>query len=169
MRSLLLKKAKMLRQASRDVAANKNTKSVYEAVNDEMSNTEVRKLVGQTLKKHGYDAIRDVNDRKYSGFNAKNPVVVFSKEKLSDVATSRIDPEKAASLTRQFYAEKTVKELGKMAATVGSVVGGAETASKVSVARAENKFVTNYRSEHPNTKLSRNEILAIRDKELLED
>ena len=163
------KKALMLRQAAKDVAANKNTKSVYEAVNDEMSNTEVRKLIGQTLKKHGYDAVRDVNDRKYSGFDSKNPVVVFSKEKLSDVATSRIDPKKAASLTKQFYAEKTAKELGKMATTVGSVVGGAKTASKVSVTRAENKFVDNYRLEHPNTKLSRNEISAIRDKELWED
>ena len=162
------KKAKMLRQASRDVAANKNTKSVYEAVNDGMSNTEVRKLVGQTLKKHGYDAVRDVNDHKYSGFDSKNPVVVFSKEKLSDVTTSRIDPKKAAELTKQFYAEKTVKELGKTATMVGSVVGGATAASKASAARAENKFIEYYRNEHPNTKLSRNEILAIRDKELLE-
>ena len=163
------KKAKMLRQAARDVAANKNTRSVYEAVNDEMSNTEVRKLVGQTLKKHGYDAVRDVNDHKYSGFGAKNPVVVFSKEKLSDVATSRIDPKKAAELTKQFYAEKTVKELGKTAAAVGGVAGGATAASKASTARSENRFVENYRSEHPNSKLSRNEILAIRDKQLLED
>lgn len=29
------------------------------------------------LKKKGYDGILDLNDKKYSGYGAKNPVVLF--------------------------------------------------------------------------------------------
>jgi hypothetical protein len=30
------------------------------------------------LKSAGYGAIRDINDMKYSGYNAKNPLIVFN-------------------------------------------------------------------------------------------
>lgn len=32
------------------------------------------------LKKQGYDAILDANDRKYSGYNAKSPIILFNKD-----------------------------------------------------------------------------------------
>lgn len=110
------------------------------------------------------DAKADVNNHLY-GTKAYDKATL----KYKNLQRQFKDAKDREALQSKTNAEKTVKELGKTAVVVGATTGGATAASKVSASRAENKFVDNYRSNHPNTKLSRNEILAIRDKELMED
>ena len=43
---------------------------------------EVQKFYN-ALKSKGYDGLIDVNDKKYSGFNAKNPAIIINKGKLT--------------------------------------------------------------------------------------
>lgn len=45
--------------------------------------TNVLNEFGKALKESGYAGVKDVNDRKLSGFNAKNAMIIFDKSKLS--------------------------------------------------------------------------------------
>jgi hypothetical protein len=58
----------------------KNLKQRYERFNQElvgMRNQGPDKKFYDALKKAGYGAIQDINDMKFSGYNAKNPLIVF--------------------------------------------------------------------------------------------
>lgn len=60
----------------------KNIKKMYENFNANLINarvdgTGVDKKFYSKLKDAGYGAIQDINDMKYSGYNAKNPLIVF--------------------------------------------------------------------------------------------
>lgn len=59
--------------------------SLYDSFNQAMvGNTEnsaaVNKFINY-LKKNGYSGIKDVNDQKYSGYNAVNPIIFFNNGK----------------------------------------------------------------------------------------
>lgn len=43
----------------------------------------VLKKYENALKEAGYDAIQDLNDKKYSGYNSDNPLIVFNKEAMN--------------------------------------------------------------------------------------
>lgn len=62
--------------------SNKNIKKLYENFNANImgarqDGTGVDKRFYDKLKAAGYGAIQDINDMKYSGYNAKNPLIVF--------------------------------------------------------------------------------------------
>jgi hypothetical protein len=60
------------------------------------------------LKSAGYDAIQDVNDMKYSGYNAKNPLIVFNNTKDNIMVKSVKELTKDDGLGK-----KAAVELGK--------------------------------------------------------
>ena len=60
----------------------RNMKKMYENFNSHLVNmrndpNKVDQAFYDKLKKAGYGAIQDVNDMKFSGYNAKNPLIVF--------------------------------------------------------------------------------------------
>lgn len=60
-----------------------------------------------TLKSEGYGAIKDVNDMKFSGYNAKNPLIVFGQSSnvavktMKEMSKSEIDKNVAKDGTRE--------------------------------------------------------------------
>lgn len=116
------------------------------------------------MKKAGYGAIRDVNDKENSGYFAKNPLIVFD--------TDKINVERFTKLGNDHIDSMFAKEQGKIAAhTLANQYGpiGAAFATSIGAMKLvkrsnETKFVENYRKRHPESTLSNNEILKMRDR-----
>ena len=104
------------------------------------------------LKEQGMNAVRDMNDKKYSGYGTKNPLILFdgefdySKKVLSD---SQIQKDLNKSLA-QLYAKPAI-------AMGAAYVGGYGAIPMMNKATVE-KAAIYYKREHPNTKMSDKEI-----------
>lgn len=108
------------------------------------------------MKKAGYGAIRDVNDKENSGYFAKNPLIVFD--------TDKINVEGFTKLGNDHIDSMFAKEQGKIAAHTLANQYGPIGAMKLLKRSNETKFVENYRKRHPESTLSNNEILKMRDR-----
>lgn len=91
------------------------------------------------LKSAGYGAIQDVNDMDYSGYKAKNPLIVFDNAggKISVKDVTKMDPNGMG----KAYIEETMKVFGEMeidatfgarGLTAAGVLGGAAATSRLS-------------------------------------
>lgn len=119
--------------------------------NDSRSRSNQKKFY-DALKEQGVNAVQDMNDKKYSGYRTKNPLILFdgefeyNKEVLSD---SRI-----------------AKDLQKTAAQIIGGPAAATAAAYVTVFRASpvmqkhslEKQAILYMREHPNSNMSRKEV-----------
>lgn len=88
----------------------KNMKKLYENFNANLisardSGSGVDKKFYDALKAQGYGAIQDINDMKFSGYKAKNPLIVF------DNSGDNIMVKSMTKMDDQFI--NGVKELGK--------------------------------------------------------
>ena len=71
------------------------------------------------LKSEGYGAIQDINDSKFSGYNAKNPLIIFGQS--SNVAVKTFKQLSNDEITKNLAkdgARETAKMLGQQAAMV---------------------------------------------------
>lgn len=110
--------------------ANGNYKKMYENFNTNLikhDNPAVKKFY-QTLKDEGYGAVRDVNDMKFSGYNAKNPLIVFGQSDNVSVKSFREMTD--SEIGRQLIADgakesvkslKVYGPLGLSALTAGMI------------------------------------------------
>lgn len=107
------------------------------------------------LLEKGYNAIQDRNDQKYSGYNAKNPLITFdgkydyTKNKMVQELIEK-DAKKGAAI---IYSK-----------SVGGTVGG-YTAAVAGYNKFNNLQVEKYKREHPNTKMTDKEIKAMLKRE----
>lgn len=68
------------------------------------------------LKSEGYGAVRDVNDMKFSGYNAKNPLIVFGQKDNVMVKTVReLTKDEVGIALAKVGAKETSKNIGKQA------------------------------------------------------
>lgn len=147
-----------------DVRSGKTTNSVYEAFNIALvDHSEGQQKLNdkfyKVLKDQGYSAIRDVNDKFYSGFNSKNPMIIFDKNRVNvdgakKLADSIID-EAASSANSRLINRAIATE----AAKIGAAVVGFKTVTSTAKTASQNRFVDKYYKEHPGSKLSKNEII----------
>ena len=146
--------------------SNKNLKKMYENFNSaliDMRTTGADKTFYNKLKESGYGAIQDINDMKFSGYQAKNPLIVFDNANQSNIMVSSV-----RQLTKDDkIVQNGMKELGKAqlekkidnlasvktAAAVSAVAAGS-VASDYSTKAARDNYVKRYKEEHPNSKLS---------------
>lgn len=103
-------------------AARGNIKKMYENFNTKIPTSKGRnnpayKQYYDALKKEGYGAIRDINDMKFSGYNAKNPLILFDANDsvmVKNVAElSKSDVQKNLIKTG---AEESAKSIAKLTA-----------------------------------------------------
>lgn len=90
----------------------RNVKKMYENFNSNLisareSGTGVDKKFYDKLKEQGYGAIQDINDMKFSGYKAKNPLIVF------DNSGDNIMVKSMTKMDDMFA--KGIKEAGKAA------------------------------------------------------
>lgn len=114
----------------------------------------IHKKFYSELEKQGYNAILDINDTRYSGYKdiSKSPTIFFGDkwDKIASVKLSDVEISKNAEkyIHKNYLPKKVAKIYGRDAAIIG--VG-------VSIYRQQK--VNNYLKEHPDSKLSRKEIL----------
>lgn len=130
------------------------------------------------LKNKGYGGLIDVNDRRYSGYNSKNPTIMFDfgkhvknlgLTKLEDVDIRR-DFDLANQAIMRDYAKanrsqavsKILKSTsGRAAAATGAGWIGLQLTKPLS--RNEGAryrmLINSYKKEHPNTQLTDDQIL----------
>lgn len=160
------KRAKVYKKALNDLAAGKTTKSVYDARNIFLvartgeTATQNAKFY-DALKKKGYGAIRDVNDIRYSGFKAKAPTIMFDTGKAQVAKSAKMTTAEIAKATNRYKTMQTAKAViadrGNL--TMGALYGGAAAGTSAALNAGDRKAVRQYREEHPNSKLSYNEII----------
>ena len=124
-----------------------------------------------SLRKRGYDALYDVNDRRYSGYMAKNPIIVINgAEKIAATKVSQIPNDildKASKVeTGKAINRVTVRNLMSgltpmIPGAVGLPVAVATGSHRKSIEnnRKYNAAIKKYKRMHPNTTLTDKEIL----------
>ncbi len=162
--------ASMYNRALKSLEKGKINSNVYDAFNrmltynaggddDAKRHNELRNNFFDLLKSKGYDAIMDMNDKKYSGYNAKAAIAFNAGNKATVESISELsNNEMRKAAVRggiDAYGKQLVKDLSPLVAVSGAVA----TMVKAADNKKRDKIVNTYRKEHPNTKLSYNEIL----------
>lgn len=163
------KQGRLWHKAKRELDSGKIGDNTYKAFNTLLvAHTKEQQPINDkfysAMKKAGYGAIRDVNDKENSGYFARNPLIVFD--------TDKIDVEGFTKLGSDHIDSMFAKEQGKVAAhalvnefgPIGAVFATSMGAMKLVKRSSETKFVENYRKQHPESTLSNNEILKMRDR-----
>jgi hypothetical protein len=163
------KQGRLWHKAKRELDSGKIGDNTYKAFNIALVlHTQEQQPINDkfysAMKKAGYGAIRDVNDKENSGYFARNPLIVFD--------TDKIDVEGFTKLGSDHIDSMFAKEQGKVAAhalanefgPIGAVFAASMGAMKLVKRSNETKFVENYRKQHPESTLSNNEILKMRDR-----
>lgn len=151
--------------AIKSLRSGKVSKDVYEFFNASLvdHSPEMQPLTDKYFKQlsdKGYNAIRDVNDKKYSGFKSLNPIITFGSSgkvdvvEVKELAKSEIEKSKKIAVAH-IAGTELVKQGSILAATI---LGGKVAGNKVTE-MSEQRIIKNYKKKHPNTKLSDRDIV----------
>lgn len=165
-------------KARQSLSLGKVDRNVYEVFNAMLPyhDTGMQPLTDsyyKTMAQKGYNAIRDINDKKYSGYNAKNPIITFGAKGLVEVtnvekltSTSMLNAEKLAKLYDEKSGElhRNVKR-GVIASSIILASIGGRQIHKIIKSKASDRSVENYKKEHPNTNKSYTEIVRMVEQE----
>lgn len=135
---------------------------------DGVDHDRIHKIFYDKLKERGYGGVIDINDSKVEGFTW-NPVIIFDNQKKHIVSSTKASAEhlsekqtlKAAgySLARKF-ALKPIDTKDPNVLMGGAYLSalGLSTAVANKNTNAQANFVKQYLKDHPNTKLSNEQI-----------
>lgn len=110
--------------------------AVYKALNLSLVNHNAQEIAAQNrfygeLKKKGYNALLDYNDKEYSSYHAKRPMIVFDVDSVRLQSVTETNPKVVDRLYRKYNTERIAKE------TVANTLGllskmGTKTVSECS-------------------------------------
>lgn len=155
----------ILRELDSFEKTGKISSDLYDYVNTNLVDRDstATKLFYKSLRDAGYGAVKDVNDAKYSGFGTRLPIIVFDASKVSVKDVVRLNKSEAAKGAKKVLTEEQTKAVLKELAPSMAYYSGLATLGVSGTAyansKAEAKIVSEYRKEHPNSTLSRNEIV----------
>lgn len=141
--------------------------SVYRMINmglvgEDDQSKRIKDNLYKALKSSGYNGIVDINDKKLSGYNTKNPVIIFNGKNNLSIADRR-------KLLSSEVNKDNAKALGLLYAKEFAKLGGGITAvaavNKAQQLSVEREMVKQYRKDHPKSKLSYDEIVKVVKKE----
>ena len=98
--------------------------AVYKALNLSLTNHNQQEVAAQAkfyseLKKKGYNALLDYNDKDYSSYHAKRPMIVFDTDSVKLQSVAEANPKVVEKMYVKYNAERIMKEVG--ANTIGYV------------------------------------------------
>lgn len=143
------------------------TNNVYDAVNNmlvvhnETGNRASGKFYDK-LKSLGYSAIRDTNDTRYSGYRTWNPLIVFDSSKVKVDSVKRIGQ---SVINQTFLKDLPVIAIEGTGEILSDNIHIAAPALAIPAAmlasdRANmNRYIRDYYEQHPNSKMSRNDLI----------
>lgn len=173
---LLFKQAKNAMNKDPSKMTSSEKIAVYKALNLSLTNHNPQEVAAQNrfyseLKKKGYNALLDYNDKDYSSYHAKRPMIVFDTGSVKLQSVTETNPKIVNKLYRRYNADRIAKEIP--ANTIGYInrLGykkvsdcrsyiNKKTDEYLGVSRS-NKTVENYKKEHPATKLTDKEIMEM--------
>lgn len=98
--------------------------AVYKAFNLSLVHHNSREIAAQNrfyseLKKKGYNALLDYNDKEFSSYHAKRPVIVFDVDSVRLQSVTAANPKVVNALYKRYNAERILKEIP--AETIGLI------------------------------------------------
>lgn len=90
--------------------------AIYKALNLSLTNHNSQEIAAQNrfyseLKKKGYNALLDYNDKEYSSYHAKRPMIVFDTDSVRLQSVTETNPKVVDRLYRRYNAERMAKEV----------------------------------------------------------
>lgn len=163
------KQGKLWRKAKREFDSGKIGDNTYKAFNTTLVlHTKEQQPINDkfysAMKKAGYGAIRDVNDKENSGYFAKNPLIVFDTDKINVEGFTKLGNDHIDSMFAKEQGKIAAHTLANQYGPIGAAFATSIGAMKLVKRSNETKFVENYRKRHPESTLSNNEILKMRDR-----
>lgn len=150
--------------AVQDIKRGKMSRLGYEGFNASLVNqtNEASQKVVQSfyaqMRKKGYDAIRDLNDARLSGYFTKSATIVFNGGQKTEVVSSvHQGAKKTYAKGAAAIAAIALQNVGYLSGIGAAAVVGAKGLSN----KQKRDFVIQYRKDHPNSKLRYDEITAI--------
>ena len=141
------------------VSNGKHSRKLYDRFHQALATPQfqdagIHKKYYDEMKKHGYNAILDINDTRYSGYKkiSKSPTIFFGDDKWEKISSKKLSDAEINNNASKFAKSYVAKTMLKRYAKLGGVIAGL-------VAVNQQAKVKEYINEHPNTKLSRQEIL----------
>lgn len=163
------KQGKLWRKAKQELDSGKIGDNTYKAFNTRLVlHTKEQQPINDkfysAMKKAGYGAIRDVNDKENSGYFAKNPLIVFDTDKINVEGFTKLGNDHIDSMFAKEQGKIAAHTLANQYGPIGAAFATSIGAMKLVKRSNETKFVENYRKRHPESTLSNNEILKMRDR-----
>ena len=163
------KQGKLWRKAKQELDSGKIGDNTYKAFNTTLVlHTKEQQPINDkfysAMKKAGYGAIRDVNDKENSGYFAKNPLIVFDADKINVEGFTKLGNDHIDSMFAKEQGKIAAHTLANQYGPIGAAFATSIGAMKLVKRSNETKFVENYRKRHPESTLSNNEILKMRDR-----
>lgn len=98
--------------------------AIYKALNLSLVNHNAQEVAAQNrfygeLKKKGYNALLDYNDKEFSSYHAKRPMIVFDVDSVRLQSVAEANPKVVDKLYKRYNTERVLKEIP--AETVGLV------------------------------------------------
>jgi hypothetical protein len=98
--------------------------AIYKALNLSLTNHNQQEVAAQNrfyseLKKKGYNALLDYNDKEYSSYHAKRPMIIFDTDSVKLQSVTEANPKVVDRLYTVYNAERILKEIP--ANTIGYV------------------------------------------------
>ena len=139
----------------------KHARKLYDRFNQALATPQfqaagIHKQYYDEMKKHGYNAILDINDTRYSGYKkiSKNPTIFFGNDKWEIISSKKLsDVEIDGNDVKYVYGLLAKRLAKKIAIGAGGIAGINAITDQV--------VVEKYLKEHPKSKLSRQEILEL--------
>lgn len=145
--------------ADADKLFKSGSNKLYDKFNQALATPEfqakgIHKKFYDSLEKHGYNALLDINDTRHSGYKgiAKSPTIFYGKDVVEKVGSKKLSDFEIVSNYSDYTTELLLKRVGEMAVTYGAGHAASKTIS-------DDRKIKAYLDEHPNSKMSRKEIL----------
>lgn len=133
-------------------------KNGYDSFNRQLTDNstedarKLNKMFYDALKSKGYDAVADLNDRKYSGFKTKSATIVFGGKGKMEV--SSVKNLTSDEIMKQYVTSSAMVNTPKLVKAGAAYIGAPIVANKA----VYKLRIEKYRDEHPNTELTDKEI-----------
>lgn len=133
---ILFKQAENALNKSPNRMTNSEKIAIYKALNLSLVNHNPQEIAAQDrfygeLKKKGYNALLDYNDKEYSSYHAKRPMIVFDTDSVRLQSVTETNPKVVDKLYKKYNTERIAKET--IASTLGIVTKmGNKTVSECS-------------------------------------
>ena len=114
---LLFKQAQQALSKNAETLTSSDKVKIYKALNLSLTNhglteeTRAQERFYSELKKKGYSALLDYNDKTYSSYHAKRPMIVFDTDSVALQSIAETNPNIAAMLNTKYTSQLVAKEI----------------------------------------------------------